>query len=307
MNLDVFKSRQFNHDEIFQIQGMSDVSLMGNDSPSKIETSKILLAGLGPKFEELLQASVVKLDYPFEAVQAIHDFTLSGFCNFDSTNLRSLVSAASEFNIVGIKAQAGPYLVASVNIGNVHELYQLSELLCIHTTQKTREFILDHFEELGRNENFLKICKPNWMRSFIKEDTLNSSEENAFKILLNWGQQSSENEQSLPNLASFIRFGLMDQSFFDAVVKTCPFLQNNALVHSPRKDKPRINYELVFAVGFYGVTAHVYDYDTRAERWCQIDDSALMDELHSSGQLMVLDDFGEDKVFYASCSRYTIQ
>ena len=219
-----FKSRKFNHEEIFQIPGISDVSLMGTDGFSQIPTSKVLLSRLGPKFDQLLQQKIIKLDYPFEVIQAIHNFTLSGVCNFNSINLRSLLSFAKQFNIIGIKAQAGSYLVEATNIGNVLQMYQISQdLLCAHTTRKTKEFILENFEELGENENFLNCCNPLWMSEFIKDETLNASEENAFKIIL-------QNEQATPNLARFIRFGLLDQTFFNAVVKTCPFFMNNTYV-----------------------------------------------------------------------------
>ena len=319
INLDLFKSRKFNHEEIFQIQGLSDVSLMGNDSPSEIHTSKILLSGLGPKFEQLLDQTTVKLDYPTEVVQAIHDFTLSGVCNFDSVNLRSLLSAAKEFNIIGIKAQAGQYLIAATHNRNVQELYKLSqELLCTHTTRRIKEFILEHFEELGQNEHFLKLCNPIWMKAFIKDETLNASEENVFKILVNWAKESLENEQSIPQLTRFIRFGLMDQNFFNAVVKTCPFLQNNSQVqsaersiqsrarngfhHLPGKVSPRIPHELVFAVGGFTTKAcsTVEVFDARAQRWCSIPDSVFPAHAYHGtatldGKLFVLGGFGEDR------------
>ena len=142
VNLDDFKSRPFDHDDVLQIPGISDASLMGNDSTSEIQTSKMLLAGLGPKFERLLKDAIIRLNYPFEVVQAIHDFSLSGECNFKLINLQALLLAAKEFNIIGIKAQAGQYLAAATNIWNVLEMYNLSKDLCVHTRSKIKEFIL---------------------------------------------------------------------------------------------------------------------------------------------------------------------
>ena len=257
---------------------------MGNDSPSKIHTSKVLMAGLGPKFCQLLQHSNIQLDYPLEVVQAIHDFTLSGVCNFTLINLRALLLAAKEFNIIGIRSQAAQYLVTSTNICNAHEFYHLSmeQLLCTHTRNKIKQFILENFEELGKNDDFLQTCKPTWMKEFIKDETLNASEENVFNILLTWAQHSKENEQAiLKDIAGDIRFELMDQHFFSAVVKTCLFLQNSSSVQAaersvqnnksnaarlrPRKDRSRIPNELVFAVG-QNTTIQIFN--TRTNSWC---------------------------------------
>ena len=189
VNPDLFKSRPFDL-EILQIQGVSDVTLMGNDSPAEINSSNVLLSALGPEFQGLLHDTIIQLDYPLEVVQGIHDFSLSGVCNFNLIHLQDLMLAANEFNIIGIKVQAGLHLAASISIGNAHDMFSLSEDLCAHARSKAKEFILDNFEELGQNDDFIKNCKPVWMSEFIKEDTLNASEENVFKILEKWAQQS---------------------------------------------------------------------------------------------------------------------
>ena len=281
--INLCKSRQFNYDgSLFKIDGLSNVSLMGNDSPSEIHTSKILLYGLGPKCRKMLQDAPIKLDYPLHIVQAIHDYTLTGVCKFDLINLRGLLMAAKEFNIIGIRAQGGHYLVASTHTDNVHDLYHLSlELLCPHTSHKTKDFILEKFEELGQKDDFLQNCKPTWMRDFIKDENLNASENNVFNILVKWASYGLENEQALVNqISKDIRFELMDLNFFNAVVKTCPFLQNNSLVQSAERsiqnrkrkgiklrqrkmDRPRVPNELVFAVGSY---ANIEVFDIRANQ-----------------------------------------
>ena len=287
VNPALFKSRPLKP-EILQIQGISDVSLMGNDSTAELKSSKVLLAALGPKFKRLLNDTMVKLDFPFEVVQVIHDFSLSGVCNL--TNLQAILLAANELNIIGIKVQAGLHLVAATNIENALEMLNLSEELCAHTRRKVKEFILNNFEELGDNHDFIRNCKPAWMSDFIKEDTLNTSEENVFKILVNWAQQSKENEQAfIQQISKDIRFELMDRAFFNAEVKTCPFLQNSTHVQAadkllqnipkklgrPRKDRTRVPLELVFAVG-HKTTVQVFN--LRANRWYTPTKSAFPDK-----------------------------
>ena len=314
-----FKSSKFSHEDIFQIPGISDVSIMGTDGSSEIPTSKVLLSGLGPKFDQLLHQKIILLDFPFEVIQAIHKFTLFGECNIDSIHmLRSLLSVADQFSIIGIKAQAAQYLVKATNIGNVLQMYQISQdLLCTHITRKTKEFILENFEELGQNENFLNLCNPFWMSEFIQDETLNASEENVFKILVNWVQHSLENIEAIPKLVRFIRFGLMDQSFFNVVVKTCPFLQNSTYVQSvarsiqnkastrfqlqAKKDRPRVPNELVFAVGGFTTKAcaTVEVFNVRAKKWCPVQDCVFPSHAYHGtavldGKLFVLGGFGSN-------------
>ena len=154
---------------------------MGNDSIASIKSNKVLLSAFGPKFCRLLQDEIIRLNYPFEVVQAIHDFSLSGACNFNSIHAKALLMAANDFNIIGIKVQAGLHLVEPINIANAHEMYNLSLELCVHTRSNTKQFILENFEELGQNDDFLKNCKTDWMSEFIKEDTLNACEEMSSK------------------------------------------------------------------------------------------------------------------------------
>jgi kelch-like protein 10 len=110
----------------------------------------------------------------------------------------------------------------------------------------------------------------------------------------------------------------MDQSFFNAVVKTCPFLQNNLHVESAersfksksnnvselgsRKDRPRVPHELVFAVGGFTTKAcsTVEVFDIRAQRWCPVQDSVFPSHAYHGaaaldGKLFVLGGFGEDE------------
>ena len=258
-----------------KIPGLSDVSLLGNDSLNEIKSSKVILAGLGKKFEKLLQHSTVKLDYRCDVVQAIHNFALDGVCNFNSVDFTSLLTAAKELNIIGIKTQAVQHVLTTLSIANALEWHQLSiKLFCVHTQGKTKEFLLNNFEDVGQNENFLKACKPSWMIELIKDENLNATEENIFQIVVKWAQQSIENEQELKNSAFYIRFELMDKIFFEAVVKACPILQNHPSVKAadisvqnsrlrPPKDRSRVPYELVFAVSGYMVQV----YNSSANRW----------------------------------------
>ena len=312
-NPDVFKSRQINYEEILQIPGISDVTLMGNDSSSKIQTSKVLLAQLGQDVEQLLKHSEVKLNYPFSVVKTIHKFTLTGECIFEPTNLESLLTAAKEFNLVGIQVQAGQHLIKSIDTGNAHKMHKMSTvLLCPHIAEQTTGFILENFEELGLSDNFLKNCSPIWMQELIKDETLNVSEENLFQIVVKWASLSLENENALNAFLTDIRFGLMENTFFDSEVKMCPLLENNPYIQVPntrsgfrglrKLDKPRVPSELVFAVGGYTTkpTSTLEVFDTRATKWSEqkagsFPTHAYHGAASRDGKLYVLGGYGQDE------------
>ena len=70
---------------------------------------------------------------------------------------------------------------------NIHQLSTallFSELLCAHVAGKTNEFVLENFEEMGQNDNFLKNCSPIWMQDLIKDETMNVNEEKLFQIVM---------------------------------------------------------------------------------------------------------------------------
>ena len=108
---DHFRAKKSDWEEIFQIPGMTNITLMGNDSLQTIETCKILLASLGTKFEALLGQPTIHLNYPFSTVQVLHEFSLSGECNCDETNFEPLLKLAKKFNIKGIQLFGGLFQV----------------------------------------------------------------------------------------------------------------------------------------------------------------------------------------------------
>jgi hypothetical protein len=281
INPDNYKCKESDWEEILDIPGVANVTLLGNDSSQTIKTCKILIASLGSKFESLLGKPVITLDYPFSIVKILHEFTLTGECNCDASNIELLLKAAKEFNISGIKMFVGQYLVSSTDLNNVHKIYQITnEHLCCHYNNRIKTFILDNFEELGKKESFLKSCSPKWMEEFVRHEGLNASEENVFKILNAWAEITQENAKAFCSLAKYIRFGLMDHQFFVEVIKTCPLLDNNPFVEKANKIffsgrrplkplKSRIPNELIFAMGGFGTepTAAIEVFNMRAKLW----------------------------------------
>jgi hypothetical protein len=215
----IFQAKKSNWEEIFEIPGMSNITLMGNDSLQTIKTCQILLASLGTKFESLLEQSTIELNYPFTIVSTLHEFSLSGEIDCNRTNIEPLLRAAKEFNVDGIRMLGGRYLVSLVNAENVTKIYQLSqELLCLHFTNQIKNFMLANFQDLSQTGNFLKECSRDLMELLLKDDELNVTEENLVSILLSWAKISPENALDLAGLLNHIRFGLVSETFFNTKV-----------------------------------------------------------------------------------------
>ena len=264
----IFKAKNSDWDEIFQIPGLTDVTLKGNDSHQTIHTCKILLASLGTKFEELLEQSTVELDFPFSVVTILHEFSLSKEFRCSETDIVPLLEVASQFDIEGIKMFGGKYLVSLVNAENVIRFHKLSqELLCFHFTDQIQSFMLTNFEDLGQKGDFLNKCNQELMELLIKNDRLNVGEENLISILLSWAKLSSKNAQDLAGLTNHIRFGLTGKEFFNAVVKSTDLLQKNT----------RIPNQFVIAVGGFGTepVPTVEVWDIRANKWSTLNQPAF--------------------------------
>jgi len=253
-NPDFYRSASCDWEQIFEIPDIKDVTVIANDK-SEFQTCKILLSTLGPKIANQLGRKTIKLDCPLSVVQTLHTFTLNGEFNCNSTTLEPLLRIAKDYDMSGIKLFGGLFLMTLINPSNVIKMLQLSnELLCPHFVGQIKTYILDNFEELGKQENFLNACSPMWMEEFVKNEMLNASEENIFKILMAWTKISKERERAISDIAKHIRFNIMDQQFFNDVV-----LANNPFVEKAKKEiirrrdnrvkKHRIPNELVISMG----------------------------------------------------------
>ena len=256
----IFQAKKSNWEEIFEIPGMSNITLMGNDSLQTIKTCQILLASLGTKFESLLEQSTIELNYPFTIVSTLHEFSLSGEIDCNRTNIEPLLRAAKEFNVDGIRMLGGRYLVSLVNAENVTKIYQLSqELLCLHFTNQIKNFMLANFQDLSQTGNFLKECSRDLMELLLKDDELNVTEENLVSILLSWAKISPENALDLAGLLNHIRFGLVSETFFNTKVKSNELLQSNT----------RLPNQFVLSIGGYTnePVAQIEVLEIRKQKW----------------------------------------
>jgi hypothetical protein len=322
---DHFRAKKSDWEEIFQIPGMTNITLMGNDSLQTIETCKILLASLGTKFEALLGQPTIHLNYPFSTVQVLHEFSLSGECNCDETNFEPLLKLAKKFNIKGIQLFGGLFLRSQVNAENAARMYQLSkELLCCHDQNQIQKFILANFEDLGQNESFLTSCTAKMMEEFIQHDELDASEENIFSILLSWARISPENMREFQQtVVKHVRFSFMRPAFFDTVVKPCDVLQNSpVLKHASeivkskninhgrslryRNENFRLPNSVVFSIGGFDTKPlNVIEvFDIRARKWSTLKQSF---PTHAYHEVQVV---GTNKIFvfggYGDAGRITL-
>ena len=138
---DFYRSAPYDWEEIFEIPGIKDVTVISNDQ-SKLQTCKILLATLGPKIEDLLDSHTIILNCSMSVIQTLHTFTLNGEFNCDPMTLKPLLRAAKEYDISGIKLFGGLFMMTLINEGNVIEMLQLSnELLCPHFDNQIKTYI----------------------------------------------------------------------------------------------------------------------------------------------------------------------
>ena len=216
------ESKETNWDEIFDIPGISDFELRGNDSDESIKSSKVHLLILGKKFESLLSQPEAQLDYPVSIVRLINSFALNG--KLDQSCLREqlpdLLQAAKEFNISGLKKLASEKLMATTNDDNVLASYQLAEeFLCSHISNRIEEIILAKIQDFALKPGFLSNCSGSWIGKWLADDRFNADEDKVFVILRSWASLSPENEASFLTLAKQVRFQLMTREFFLETVK----------------------------------------------------------------------------------------
>ena len=301
---DFYRSKPCDWDELLEIPGIKDVTLISNDK-YEFQTCKILLATLGPKIAKLLQKSTVRLNCSLSVIQTLHTFTLNGEFKCDSTTLEPLLRAAKHYNMSGIKLFGGLFMMTLINGSNVIEMLQLSsKLLCPHFENQIKSYILDNFEELGKQESFLRTCTPMWMEEFVKNELLNASEENIFEILMAWTDMSKEREKIIPDIAKHIRFSIMDKQFFkDVVLTSKPFFEKAKTEilrrRGNRVKNHRIPHELVFSMGGFSSEpcSAVELYNVRSNTWTTLNQDFVPHAYHGmvamDKKIFVLGGFGD--------------
>ncbi|NWT42834.1 KLH10 protein, partial [Chroicocephalus maculipennis] len=214
-------------------------------------------------------------------------------------NVQSLLTAADQFNVMGIVRLCCEFLYSQMCSENCVGIYRLSDYCyCPELREAARVFILHHFEEVTRlSTEFLDLSIEEFTHILEKDELNVRQEETAFEAILKWIDHAPQDRrQHIAVLLGKVRLALMHADYFMNNVKTHQYVQDNeeckaliikALTEMYNLDmygqsfsdfthlltRPRLPCAVLFAVGGWSggsPTNAIETYDSRADQWVNV-------------------------------------
>uniref|UniRef100_A0A8C4XL28 Kelch like family member 10 n=1 Tax=Falco tinnunculus TaxID=100819 RepID=A0A8C4XL28_FALTI len=214
-------------------------------------------------------------------------------------NVESLLTAADQFNIMGIIRQCCEFLKSQLCLENCIGICKLTNYYhCPDLRKAAYEFILHHFEDMTRVSTEFLDLSVDELKHIIGKDDLNvKQEDGVFEAILKWIAHDPQNRrQHIAVLLGQVRLALMQAEYFMNNVKTHDYVKDNKEckgliintltemynlnMYGPSYSnssnvlsRPRLPYAILFAVGGWSggsPTNAIETYDARADKWLNI-------------------------------------
>ncbi|NXC41415.1 KLH10 protein, partial [Penelope pileata] len=214
-------------------------------------------------------------------------------------NVECLLSAADQFNIMGIIRLCCDFLKTQICLENCIGIRRLTGYYhCPGLEQTAYMFILHNFEELVNvSTEFLDLSLEE-LQDIIEKDELNVKQEDVvFEAILKWIAHDPLNRRKhISTLLSKVRLALMPADQFMNKVKVHDYVRDNedckpiiigamAAMYDLNTNgpsvseavslltRPRLPYSILFAIGGWSggsPTSAIETYDTRADKWVSV-------------------------------------
>ena len=144
-------------------------------------------------------------------LEAVVKFAYTGTLNLDLNNLQDVLAAATHLQIAEAVELCCKFMHTAITVENCVDILNLTELYTlIETRQKTREYIMNHFDTFADSTQYSKL-NHHQLNSMLKENGLKViSEYKLFELVLKWINQSKvDREKYLSELMYNIRLPLL--------------------------------------------------------------------------------------------------
>ncbi|OXA57496.1 kelch-like protein 10 [Folsomia candida] len=215
-----------------------------------------------------------------------------------------VLEAADYLGLVALRNECTTFIESQISPQNVLSIRQFArDWFCheLHTT--AHQFLMRNFADVTRDSDELLELNLIEILSIFGDDELNvKNEEVVWEAAIRWIDHNPENRNIyIVNLLRQIRTGLMETQYFMEHVKDHTYVHGNEgcrpiiietlrfllqfttssplsmtdHVPTPGIAKPRIPYEIMFAIGGWSggaPTSYIETYDTRADRWVRVEE-----------------------------------
>ena len=144
-------------------------------------------------------------------LRAIVTFAYTGTLDLSLYTMQDVLAAATHLQIIEAVELCCTFMHTATTVENCVDILNLAELYSLHDTrQKTRQYMLNHFETFAEASQYNKL-NHNQLSSMLEENSLKVlSEYKLFELVLKWiNQNRVDREKYLAELMHFIRLPLL--------------------------------------------------------------------------------------------------
>ncbi|XP_043470677.1 kelch-like protein 10 [Leptopilina heterotoma] len=221
--------------------------------------------------------------------------------DINNDNVCQILITADYLNIIGVLDLCCNYLTENLVPANCIGILRFArEHFCRGLEADTYRYVMRNFVQIAQKSLEVLALPIEELRTLVGADELNvKNEDIVWELVLRWiDYDPIERKGYIVDLMKNIRLGLLDTQFFLENVKDHPYVAGNEAcrpiiietlkflydlemiaqrdgeVPTPEIARPRVPHEILFAIGGWSggsPTNYIETYDTRADRWVQVD------------------------------------
>ena len=205
---------------------------------------KVILSCFSKYFESMFanetsenyETTVEIKDLDSKAVKLIVDYCYTGCIVVDSDNVLQILAAASDLEIEDVKTFCFDFLESGLTLDTCVEIIAAYNYYRPQASLKDAyRFLNDHFHEIYRQENFLKLSIDDLKLILVKLDKTVIEETSKYAAIFKWIKHDEKSRGAdLPVLFKFVDLFRINLSFLENVaaeplIKTCNDCLNEVL------------------------------------------------------------------------------
>uniref|UniRef100_A0A1B0ACE0 Kelch-like protein diablo n=1 Tax=Glossina pallidipes TaxID=7398 RepID=A0A1B0ACE0_GLOPL len=190
----------------------------------EIYVHKVALTFASPYFAAMLNndmkekatGSVNLQDENVTTVKTVVEYIYSGVITLTETNVQSLLSLSSLFQLEWLNKKCQDFLKCNVKLTNCFEVRNVADTYsCKELLGYCQNYILEHFDEIIHGDELLSLSFEEVMKLIKSEKLSVKFEDNAYKAVIKWIKHNlDEPKLHLTELMSHVRLPFVRSVFF---------------------------------------------------------------------------------------------
>lgn len=151
----------------------------------------------------------------YRNVELFIKYAYTGQITLREENAQRVMIDSDYLGLVEVKNECSKFLEYCLDSQNAFDIYNLAELLdCTELQEKSKKFIVQHFDEVSKTEQYSNVTLTFLMNILSSEDMYFYSQEKVFEAVLRWIKYDvDERKINLQDLIALIRFSSLRDEY----------------------------------------------------------------------------------------------